>query len=43
MPMSFSDKEAYNLDLARKVKAAVGCPVMVVGGFQQSFRPQDRI
>ena len=28
------EKEAYNLDLARKVKAAVGCPVMVVGGFR---------
>ncbi|MBW2600589.1 MAG: NADH:flavin oxidoreductase [Deltaproteobacteria bacterium] len=27
-------REAYNLDLARKVKAAVGCPVMVVGGFR---------
>jgi len=28
------EREAYNLDLARKVKAAVGCPVMVVGGFR---------
>ena len=28
------EREAYNLDLARKVKAAVDCPVMVVGGFR---------
>jgi len=28
------EKEAYNLDLARKIKAAVDCPVMVVGGFR---------
>ena len=28
------DKEAYNLDLARHIKAEVGCPVMVVGGFR---------
>ena len=28
------EREAYNLDLARKVKATVGCPVMVVGGFR---------
>jgi len=28
------EREANNLDLARKVKAAVGCPVMVVGGFR---------
>jgi 2,4-dienoyl-CoA reductase-like NADH-dependent reductase (Old Yellow Enzyme family) len=27
-------KEAWNLDLARKVKAVVACPVMVVGGFR---------
>ena len=29
-----SEKEAYNLEPARKVKAAVSCPVMVVGGFR---------
>jgi 2,4-dienoyl-CoA reductase-like NADH-dependent reductase (Old Yellow Enzyme family) len=29
-----ADQEAYNLDLARKVKNAVACPVMVVGGFR---------
>jgi 2,4-dienoyl-CoA reductase-like NADH-dependent reductase (Old Yellow Enzyme family) len=28
------EKEAYNLQLARRIKEAVGCPVMVVGGFR---------
>ena len=28
------EKEAYNLDLARRIKGAVNCPVMVVGGFR---------
>ncbi len=28
------EKEAYNLDLARLIKEAVNCPVMVVGGFR---------
>lgn len=28
------EKEAYNLPLARQVRAAVSCPVMVVGGFR---------
>jgi len=28
------EKEAYNLDLAREIKAKVSCPVMVVGGFR---------
>jgi len=28
------EREAYNLDLACKIKSAVGCPVMVVGGFR---------
>jgi len=32
--ISKPEREAYNLDLARKVKAAVNCPVMVVGGFR---------
>jgi 2,4-dienoyl-CoA reductase-like NADH-dependent reductase (Old Yellow Enzyme family) len=27
-------KEAYNLELARRIKAEVTCPVMVVGGFR---------
>ena len=29
-----SKKEAYNLELARQIKEAVRCPVMVVGGFR---------
>ncbi len=28
------DKEAYNLELARMVKGAVSCPVIVVGGYR---------
>jgi 2,4-dienoyl-CoA reductase-like NADH-dependent reductase (Old Yellow Enzyme family) len=28
------EKEAYNLALARRIKEAVSCPVMVVGGFR---------
>ncbi len=28
------EKEAYNLDLARRIKGAVSCPVMAVGGFR---------
>ena len=28
------EQEAYNLPLAAKIKSAVSCPVMVVGGFQ---------
>ncbi len=28
------EQEAYNLDLARQIKGAVKCPVMVVGGFR---------
>jgi len=28
------EKEGYNLDLARGIQSAVGCPVMVVGGFR---------
>ena len=28
------EKEGYNLDLARRIKAEVACPVMVVGGFR---------
>jgi 2,4-dienoyl-CoA reductase-like NADH-dependent reductase (Old Yellow Enzyme family) len=28
------EKEAYNLALAGQIKATVGCPVMVVGGFR---------
>ena len=28
------EKEAYNLEAARRIKKAVNCPVMVVGGFR---------
>lgn len=28
------DKEAYNLELARMIKGAVSCPVIVVGGYR---------
>ena len=28
------EKEAYNLEAARRIKKAVSCPVMVVGGFR---------
>ena len=28
------EQEAYNLPLAARIKSAVGCPVMVVGGFK---------
>jgi 2,4-dienoyl-CoA reductase-like NADH-dependent reductase (Old Yellow Enzyme family) len=28
------EREAYNLELARRLKEAVSCPVMVVGGFR---------
>ncbi len=28
------EKEAYNLDICKKIRAAVSCPVMVVGGFR---------
>ncbi len=28
------EKEAYHLELARRIKEAVSCPVMVVGGFR---------
>jgi 2,4-dienoyl-CoA reductase-like NADH-dependent reductase (Old Yellow Enzyme family) len=28
------EKEAYNLNLSRRIKEAVSCPIMVVGGFR---------
>jgi 2,4-dienoyl-CoA reductase-like NADH-dependent reductase (Old Yellow Enzyme family) len=28
------NREAYNLELAREIKKAVRCPIMVVGGFR---------
>ena len=36
------EKEAYNLDLARRIKGAVNCPVMVVGGLR-SYEVAERI
>ena len=35
------EREAYNLELARRVKETVNCPVMVVGGFR-SFDVAER-
>ncbi|VAV84009.1 NADH:flavin oxidoreductases, Old Yellow Enzyme family [hydrothermal vent metagenome] len=32
--INMPEKEAYNLELARRIKQAVGSPVMVVGGFR---------
>jgi 2,4-dienoyl-CoA reductase-like NADH-dependent reductase (Old Yellow Enzyme family) len=34
MKINAPEKEAYHLALANRIKAAVGCPVMVVGGFR---------
>ena|SRR5208283_870524 len=34
------EQEAYNLDQAKKIKAAVKCPVMVVGGYR-SYKVAD--
>lgn len=39
--ISKPEKEAYNLDLAKKIKSAVACPVMAVGGFR-SFDVAER-
>ena len=36
-----AEKEAYNLQLAKAIKMAVRCPVMVVGGFR-SFAVADK-
>ena len=35
------EKEAYNLEAARRIKEAVGCPVMAVGGFR-SYEVAER-
>ncbi len=35
------EKEAYNLPLARQIRAAVKCPIMVVGGFR-SFEVAEK-
>ena len=34
MKINKPEKEAWNMDYAKKVKASVSCPVMVVGGFR---------
>jgi 2,4-dienoyl-CoA reductase-like NADH-dependent reductase (Old Yellow Enzyme family) len=34
MKINSPDKEAYNLSLARQIRTAVNCPIMVVGGFR---------
>ncbi len=34
MKINKPEKEAWNMDYARQVKAVVNCPVMVVGGFR---------
>jgi len=35
------EKEAYNLELARRIKEAISCPIMVVGGFR-SFEVAEK-
>ena len=34
MKINSPQKEAYNLSLARRIRTAVNCPIMVVGGFR---------
>ena len=34
MKINKPEKEAWNMPLARRIKTAVNCPVMVVGGFR---------
>ena len=34
MKINKPEKEAWNMDYARRIKASVNCPVMVVGGFR---------
>jgi 2,4-dienoyl-CoA reductase-like NADH-dependent reductase (Old Yellow Enzyme family) len=41
MKINAPEKEAYNLSLARQFKAAVKCPIMVVGGFR-SFEVAEK-
>ncbi len=41
MKINKPEKEAYNLEFARRIKDAVSCPVMVVGGFR-SFEVADK-
>ncbi len=37
------EKEAYNLDLARRIKAEVACAVMVVGGFRSYEKAEEAV
>jgi len=41
--ISKPEKEAYNLVLARRIKGAVSCPVMVVGGFRSYVVAEEAI
>jgi 2,4-dienoyl-CoA reductase-like NADH-dependent reductase (Old Yellow Enzyme family) len=41
MKINAPDKEAYNLSLAKQIRAAVSCPIMVVGGFR-SFEVAEK-
>ena len=41
MKINSPEKEAYNLSLAKAIRAAVNCPIMVVGGFR-SFDVAER-
>lgn len=42
MKINKPEKEAYHLELAKKIKQAVQCPVMVVGGIR-SFEVAERV
>ncbi len=37
------EREAYNLELAQKIKAAVSCPIISVGGFRTFEKVEDAI
>jgi len=37
------EQEGYHLDIAKRIKAAVNCPVMVVGGFRSYERARDAV
>ena len=41
MKINTPEKEAYNLSSAQKIRAAVNCPIMVVGGFR-SFEVTEK-
>jgi 2,4-dienoyl-CoA reductase-like NADH-dependent reductase (Old Yellow Enzyme family) len=42
MKINTPEKEAYHLEMAKKIKDAVNCPVMVVGGIR-SFEVAERV